>query len=254
MALHRADPDRYKVAIERATEWILGMQSKSDGWGAFDADNEFYLLEHIPFADHGALLDPPSVDVTARCLGMLAQLGYDREHPAVARGLDYLRREQEEDGSWFGRWGTNYVYGTWSVLCTLNAVDEDMSQPYVRKAVDWLKDRQREDGGWGEDCATYWGNRRGETKASTPSQTAWALLGLMAAGEIDEDYVGRGIDYLVQAPRTDGKWDEEFYNAVGFPRVFYLRYHGYSRYFPLWAMARYRNLKRGNAHTTPYGI
>ena len=256
MGLHRADGDKYREAIARGAEWIIGMQSTNGGWGAFDADNEHYSLNNIPFADHGALLDPPSADVTARCLGMLAQLGYTRENPIVARALDFLKREQEEDGSWFGRWGTNYVYGTWSVLSALNAIGEDPAVPYVRKAVQWLKSRQHEDGGWGEDCASYWQEHRGkvEAKASTPSQTAWAVLGLMAVGEVDSGQVERGIDYLLAAPRDGGKWHETFYNAVGFPRVFYLTYHGYSGYFPLWALARYRNLRQGNARTTMYGI
>jgi squalene-hopene/tetraprenyl-beta-curcumene cyclase len=172
----------------------------------------------------------------------------------VARALDFLKREQEEDGSWFGRWGTNYIYGTWSVLSALNAVGEDSQAPYVQKAVQWLKARQRTDGGWGEDCASYWQERRDEVKASTPSQTAWALLALMAVGEGDGEHVERGIDYLLAAPRDGGKWHEKLYNAVGFPRVFYLSYHGYSAYFPLWAIARYRNLREGNARTTMYGI
>jgi squalene-hopene/tetraprenyl-beta-curcumene cyclase len=185
---------------------------------------------------------------------MLAQLGYDRKHPAVRRGLAYLRDQQEADGSWFGRWGTNYVYGTWSVLCALNAIGEDMQAPYVRKAVDFIVSRQREDGGWGEDCASYWPERRYEAKVSTPSQTSWALLGLMAAGEVDSPAVQRGVDYLLGAEREGGQWREEYYNAVGFPRVFYLRYHGYSAYFPLWALARYRNLIRSNRKTTSFGI
>jgi squalene-hopene/tetraprenyl-beta-curcumene cyclase len=254
MALHRIDESRHREAVVRGAEWVLGMQSRNGGWGAFDADNEYYFLENLPFADHGALLDPPTADVSARCLGMLAQLGYSREHPAVARALQFLRDEQEPEGSWFGRWGTNYIYGTWSVLSGLNAIGEDMTQPYVRRAVEWLKSYQREDGGWGEDCASYWPDRKYETKTSTPSQTAWALLGLMAAGEVDSDAVRKGIAYLLAAPRDGGKWQEEPYNAVGFPRVFYLRYHGYSAYFPLWALARYRNLKDGNAPTTLCGL
>ena len=180
VALHRADPERYKAAIERAETWILGMQSANGGWGAFDVDNTCYYLNHIPFADHGALLDPPTSDVTARCLGMLAQLGHDRRHPAVDAAVRYLLDEQEEDGSWFGRWGTNYVYGTWSVLTALNAIGEDPDSPAIRKAVRWLESFQQPDGGWGEDGATYWSSRRGEVKASTASQTAWALLGLMS--------------------------------------------------------------------------
>jgi squalene-hopene/tetraprenyl-beta-curcumene cyclase len=254
MALHRADADGCRAAIDRAAAWIVGMQSRNGGWGAFDADNDHSFLNHIPFADHGALLDPPTSDVTARCLGMLLQLGYPRDHPAVTRGLEFLRREQEDDGSWFGRWGTNYVYGTWSALCALNAAGEDAGAAHMRKAVAWLQAHQRADGGWGEDCATYWERRRGEAKASTPSQTAWALLGLMAAGEVDSESVRRGIEYLLRAPRDGGKWREEYYNAVGFPRVFYLRYHGYSAYFPLWALARYRNLKASNARAVPFGM
>src|SRR3546814_6906664 len=156
--------------LERAAEWIVGMQSKNGGWGAFDADNTHYYLNHIPFADHGALLDPPTEDVTARCISMMAQLGYERDHPTVARGLAYLRREQQPDGSWFGRWGTNYIYGNWSVLCAFNAAGEDMSAPPIRKAVEWLIKKQRPDGGWGEDGATYWSEHRGKAKAGTPSQ------------------------------------------------------------------------------------
>ncbi len=266
MALHRADPEKYKDAITRATEWIIGMQSRNGGWGAFDADNDHMFLQNIPFADHGALLDPPTVDVSARCLGMLAQLGYEKDHPVMAKGLQYLRSEQEEDGSWFGRWGNNYVYGTWSVLCAFNAAGEDMQAPHIRKAVDWMKFVQRPDGGWGEDCSTYWQHRtwyvsvatlqrrRDEVKTSTPSQTSWALLGLMAAGEVNSDSVNQGIDYLMKSEREGGKWHEEYFNAVGFPRVFYLRYHGYSVYFPLWTLSRYRELKSGDTKFPKFGI
>jgi squalene-hopene/tetraprenyl-beta-curcumene cyclase len=254
MALHRADPERFAHAIARGAEWVLGMQSANGGWGAFDADNEHYFLNNIPFADHGALLDPPTADVTARCLGMLAQLGYGRDDPSVARAIAYLKAEQEEDGSWFGRWGTNYIYGTWSVLSALNAIGEDPAEPYICKAIDWLKARQRPDGGWGEDCASYWPDRHDEVKASTPSQTAWALLALMAVGEVESESVQRGIDFLLAAPREGGKWREDLYNAVGFPRVFYLRYHGYSAYFPVWALARYRNLRHSNFKRPIHGI
>jgi squalene-hopene/tetraprenyl-beta-curcumene cyclase len=258
MALARSrrgerDP-RVAEAIERAAEWIIGMQSKNGGWGAFDADNTHYYLNHIPFADHGALLDPPTVDVTARCIGFLAQIGRGREDGAIARGIEFLKREQEPDGSWFGRWGTNYIYGTWSALCGLNAAGEDMQAPYIRKAVEWLRARQREDGGWGEDGASYWKERRGEAKASTPSQTAWATLGLMAAGEVADPAVERGMAYLETAPREAEKWEEPWYTAVGFPRVFYLRYDGYSAYFPIWALARYRNLMRSNERKVAWGM
>ncbi len=254
MALERSDGARYRENLSRAAEWIIGMQSKNGGWGSFDADNTYYYLNNIPFADHGALLDPPTADVSARCVSMMAQLRYSREHPVTARGLEFLRREQENDGSWFGRWGTNYIYGTWSVLCAFNAAGEDPKAPHIRKAVDWLKSRQREDGGWGEDGASYWPNRKSEAKASTASQTAWAVLGLMAAGEVKSEAVSRGIQYLLDAPRQGARWDEEWFTAVGFPRVFYLRYHGYAAYFPLWALARYRNLSRGNTPSAMYGM
>ncbi len=256
MALHRADPEKYQRTIARARDWIIGMQSRNGGWGSFDADNDYLLTAQIPFADHGAMLDPPTADVTARCVSFLAQIGAEEEESAEAlrRGLDYLRREQEEDGSWFGRWGTNYVYGTWSVLCALRVVGQDMSAPWVRKSVAWLESFQQDDGGWGEDCATYWRERRGEVKASTPSQTAWALLGLMAAGEERGEAVARGVDYLLEAPREGASWDEAYYNAVGFPRIFYLRYHGYCAYFPMWALARYSNLTARNERPVDYGM
>jgi squalene-hopene/tetraprenyl-beta-curcumene cyclase len=254
LALDRTRLPAAREALERSVVWITGMQSRTGGWGSFDIDNDKYYLNHIPFADHGALLDPPTADVTGRCLAMLAQLGYQRSDAVVARAIAFLLREQEHDGSWFGRWGTNYIYGTWSVLTALNAIGEDLRAPYVRRAVDWLKSRQRSDGGWGEDGATYWQARRGECKESTPSQTAWALLALMAAGEVDDPAVARGIAYLMAAPREGVRWREQWYTAVGFPRVFYLRYHGYAAYFPLWALARYRNLKRGNSRRVAWGL
>ena len=254
MALHRANPEKYREAIERGTEWIIGMQSINGGWGAFDADNNHFFLQNLPFADHGALLDPPTADVSARCLGMLAQLGYETDHPVMAKGLAFLRSEQEKEGSWFGRWGNNYVYGTWSVLCAFNAAGEDMQARHIRKAVDWLKYVQRPDGGWGEDCSTYWQYRRDEVKTSTPSQTSWALMGLMAAGEVDSNSVARGVEYLLNAERDGGNWHEEYFNAVGFPRIFYLRYHGYSAYFPLWTLSRYRSLKKTNSKFPKYGL
>jgi squalene-hopene/tetraprenyl-beta-curcumene cyclase len=230
------------------------MQSRNGGWGAFDINNNVDFLNSIPFADHGALLDPPTSDVSARCVSFLAQVGHQADHPVVARGIAFLKAEQEDDGSWFGRWGTNYIYGTWSVLSALNACGEDMRAPYIRKAVAWLKSQQREDGGWGEDGATYWKERRGEAKSSTASQTAWSVLGLMAAGEVDSESTARGIKYLSSAKREGARWDEPWFTAVGFPRVFYLRYHGYSAYFPTWALGRYATLKRGNSRAVQWGI
>ena len=255
LALERFDAMRYRRAIDRAAEWVLGMQSRNGGWGSFDADNTHYYLNHIPFADHGALLDPPTADVTARCLGLLARLGSPADDPAVSAAISYLRREQERDGSWFGRWGTNYIYGTWSVLASLNAADIAHSSPEVRRAVDWLLARQHRDGGWGETGESYWPEApHGEAAYSAPSQTAWALLGLMAAGQVEHQAVARGIAYLIASQDGDGNWDEPWYTAVGFPRVFYLRYHGYRAFFPLWALARYRKLTTGNSRRVLFGI
>jgi squalene-hopene/tetraprenyl-beta-curcumene cyclase len=254
MALGRAGDPKYKEGLERAIEWIIGMQCKNGGWGSFDAENTHYYFNHIPFADHGALLDPPTEDVTARYVSMLAQLDHPSGKDAIARGLAYLRETQQPDGSWFGRWGTNYIYGTWSALCAFNAAGEDLSAPHIQKAIDWLKMNQRADGGWGEDGSTYWSKTKTSVKESTPSQTAWATLALMAVGEVDSETVGRGIDYLMNAPRDGAQWEEPWFTAVGFPRVFYLRYHGYSAYFPLWALARYRNLRAANAATVSHGM
>jgi squalene-hopene/tetraprenyl-beta-curcumene cyclase len=232
------------------------MQSKNGGWGAFDAENTHYYLNHIPFADHGALLDPPTEDVSARCVSMLAQLGDmpDKDKRA-AEAVDYLRRTQHPEGSWYGRWGMNYIYGTWSVLSALNAAGVDHQSPEIRKAVSWLVKIQNSDGGWGEDGSSYKLDYHGyETAPSTPSQTAWAVLGLMAAGEIDHPAVARGIDYLSRTQGADGLWNEPRFTAVGFPRIFYLRYHGYAKFFPVWAMARYRNLKTSNAPAVSFGL
>ena len=254
MALHRQDPKKNAESIKRAEEWIIGMQSSNGGWAAFDVENEYYLLENMPFADHGALLDPPTSDVTARCVSLLGQIGYGMDHKAISKGVSFLKREQEKDGSWYGRWGTNYIYGTWSVLSALNVIGEDLSDPYIRRAVNWLELRQREDGGWGEDCATYWEHRKNTAKASMPSQTAWAILGLMASGEVNSKAVARGVDYLINQNNKNTGWEDEYFNAVGFPRVFYLKYHGYSLYFPLLALARYKRMKPSKIQSPKFGI
>jgi squalene-hopene/tetraprenyl-beta-curcumene cyclase len=248
--------DRYDQAIARGAEWVKGLQSGNGGWAAFDVDNVYHYLNNIPFADHGALIDPPTEDVTARCVSMLAQLGetLDRSE-SLSRGVDYLRRTQTADGSWYGRWGLNYIYGTWSSLCALNACGIEHASMEIRRAVDWLISIQNPDGGWGEDGSSYKLDYRGhEPAASTSSQTAWALLGLIAVGEVEHPAVERGVRYLSQVQTADGFWDEERFTATGFPRVFYLRYHGYRKFFPLWALARYRNLKASNSSTVPFGM
>lgn len=260
MAMDRATArdgsDAYQEAIARGREWVLGMQSKNGGWGAFDADNTYEYLNQIPFSDHGALLDPPTADVSARCVSMMAQLGDRRgQNYELDKAIDYLVRTQEKDGSWYGRWGMNYIYGTWSVLCALNAAGVDPSSSVVRKAVNWLLAIQNKDGGWGEDGESYSLDYKGyEPAPSTASQTAWALMGLMAAGEIEHPAVKRGIAYLTATQGGDGFWNEKRFTATGFPRVFYLRYHGYSKFFPMWALARYRNLTASNSKVVAVGM
>ena len=231
-------------SIHRATRWIVGMQSKNGGYGAFDVDNTHYYLDEIPFADHGALLDPPTADVSARCAMLMARVAKDHDEylPALQRTIDYLRTEQEADGSWFGRWGTNYIYGTWSVLLGLEQTNVPKTDPIYTKAVTWLKSVQREDGGWGEDNYSYHDKLVAATyKFSTAFQTAWAVLALMAAGEADSPEVKAGIDFILHNQQSDGVWNDKCFTAPGFPKVFYLKYHGYDKFFPLWALARYRN-------------
>lgn len=237
MLLLRSKREEYGPAIERARSWILGMQSRNGGWGAFDVDNDRGYLNDIPFADHGALLDPATVDVTARCVSFLAQLGRSEDRGAIDRAVAFLLREQEGDGSWFGRWGTNYIYGTWSVLSAL--ADAGLAKhPAVARATRWLASIQRNDGGWGEDERSY---DLGQyvSKASQPSQTAWAVLALTATGQPFDEAVRRGAAWLESACSLEGTWQETS-NAVGFPRVFYLLYKGYSLYFPLMALAAAR--------------
>ncbi|HWJ34544.1 MAG TPA: squalene--hopene cyclase [Steroidobacteraceae bacterium] len=247
-AMHQAhNADDYAESVRRALDWLVGMQSTNGGFAAFDADNTYYSLNKIPFADHGALLDPPTSDVTARVVTVLARVGRSQDTAALARAVEYLRDEQESDGSWFGRWGTNYIYGTWSALTALAQVGVSGQDPVVRKGIGWLKGRQNPDGGWGESNDSY--AHPDSQAASTPYQTAWALLALLSAGEAGSDAAQRGVDHLLRTQESDGLWSDPSFTAPGFPRVFYLRYHGYSGYFPLWALAAFRTLtRRGLTH------
>ena len=259
MAMDRARArlgiDGNDEAIARGEEWVAGLQSEGGGFAAFDADNTYYYLNNIPFADHGALLDPPTVDVAARCVGMLAQLGEPLDSPRMVAAIKYLRDEQEADGSFWGRWGVNYIYGTWSALVALNKAGVGPTDPLMTRAVDWLLRIQNADGGWGESCDSYRLDYTGfEPAPSTSSQTAWALLALMSAGEADHPAVARGVKWLQDHQGEDGLWPEEFFTGGGFPRVFYLRYHGYRKFFPLWALARYRNLMRSNSRQVEFGM
>jgi len=242
-AMHRAtNRTHYAESIMRAADWLRGMQSKNGGLAAFDSDNTHYSLNEIPFADHGALLDPPTSDVSARCVALFGQLARDEDADCLRRAIDYLKEEQEDDGSWFGRWGTNYIYGTWSVLLALEQVPGLEDSDMARRAAAWLKSVQHADGGWGETNDGYLDRDRSTSgDRSTAFQTAWALLGLMAAGESSSDEVRRGVTFLLEHQDTSGGWSDPEFTAPGFPRVFYLRYHGYSQFFPLWALARYRN-------------
>ena len=258
---------RVKSAIDRALAWTLGMQCRRGGWAAFDRDNDKLIITMIPFCDFGEALDPPSADVTAHVIEALAHLGFDRSHPAVERAYRFLLAEQEEDGSWFGRWGVNHIYGTAAVLPALAALGEDASTPHVRAAADWIVRHQNSDGGWGETCASYMDDRLRGTGPSTASQTAWALMSLVAANS--ESYVApvrAGLAWLTEMQREDGSWDEPQYTGTGFPgygfgarldfrdaktrgrihqgtelqRGFMINYNLYRQYFPLMAMGRAR--------------
>jgi len=242
-SMHKSQQAEFRECAQTATDWVSIMQSKDGGFAAFDSDNTHYYLNEIPFADHGALLDPPTSDVSARCATLLSLVR--RRGRELEDCLNFLRKEQEADGSWFGRWGTNYIYGTWSVLIALEKANDPRNQFHILRAAAWLKSKQRPDGGWGEGCDTYVNPRKaGEGPASTSFQTAWAMLGLMAAGQGNSEAVRKGAQFLTSTQGIDGLWKDEYFTAPGFPGVFYLKYHGYSKYFPLWALARYLNLRR----------
>jgi len=250
-SMHQASNSaHYSHNVQCALDWLVGMQSRNGGFASFDVDNTHYYLNEIPFADHGALLDPPTSDVTARVVTVLARVGRPQDQAALGRAIAFLRAEQEADGSWFGRWGTNYIYGTWSVLTAFAQAGISPDDPATRRAVSWLVARQHADGGWGETNDSYADRHlAGGKSASTPHQSAWALLGLLAAGEAGSNAVRRGIEYLLRTQQDDGLWSDPSFTAPGFPRVFYLRYHGYCGYFPLWALAAYRTLTRlGTTH------
>ncbi len=241
--------ERYQHEVEqRAIRWVLAMQCKEGGWAAFDKDNTKSIFQYVPFADHNAMLDPPTVDVTGRILEMLAAYGYTRRDKAVERGVQFILREQESDGSWFGRWGVNYLYGTFLALRGLQAMDYSHLEPAVQQAAEWIRMVQNSDGGWGETCGTYDDPNQRGVGPSTPSQTAWALLALLAANDTRSDSVAKGVRWLTERQHEDGSWDElmpgrngeSYYTGTGFPRVFYLGYHLYKQYFPLLALTTYR--------------
>jgi squalene-hopene/tetraprenyl-beta-curcumene cyclase len=232
-----SNPERQRRAERRAINWLLGMQSSDGGWAAFDVDNNWSLLNRMPFADHNAMLDPTCPDITGRVLEALARHGLGPEHAAVRRGVRYLLANQESNGSWYGRWGVNYVYGTCFALRGLQAADPQAGKTAMLKAARWLQSVQQDDGGWGESCLGY-AKRHFVPAASTPSQTAWALLGLAAAGDTKSGTVQRGVRFLLERQRPDGTWDEAGTTGTGFPSVFYLTYHMYPHYFPILALGR----------------
>jgi squalene-hopene/tetraprenyl-beta-curcumene cyclase len=227
--------------LHKALMWLLGMQGKDGGWGAFDVDNDFKIWNRTPVGDLEAMTDPSTADIAGRVLEVLGMLGFGMSDPAVRRAIGFLRRDQEDDGCWWARWGVNYIYGSWSVLVGLRSVGEDMNEPYVRKAVSWLKNRQNRDGGWGECCESYENPNLRGLGPSTASQTAWAILGLIAAGEAKSEEVQKGITFLVDTQRADGQWDEEEFTGTGFPGHFMIRYHNYRNCFPLMALGKFHS-------------
>jgi squalene-hopene/tetraprenyl-beta-curcumene cyclase len=233
---------RQKAALDRACNWLLAMQSKDGGWAAFDVDNNWEFLSQVPFADHNAMLDPTCADITGRVLEALAAHGFERSHEAIERGVEYLVKTQCDDGSWFGRWGVAYIYGTCFALRGLRAVGESDREAHMLRATEWLRSVQNADGGWGESCASYDAGQF-VSAPSSASQTAWGVLGLLAGGDTTSESVRRGVDFLLRTQRPDGGWDEELSTGTGFPKVFYLTYHSYRHYFPLLALAEFAKVK-----------
>ncbi|MGH9668677.1 MAG: squalene--hopene cyclase [Terriglobales bacterium] len=254
LALSQVDHpnERYHhESVERALRWVLSMQCRDGGWASFDRDNTRMVFQYVPFADHNAMLDPPTVDITGRVLEMLAAHGYTRQDRVVQRAIEFIRRNQEADGSWFGRWGVNYIYGTMQVLRGLEAMGVDNHEPYIQQAAEWLRMVQNSDGGWGETCGSYDDPNTKGIGPSTPSQTAWAVLGLLAAGDTRSDSAARGIAYLLRTQKKDGSWDEQQFTGTGFPRVFYLAYHLYRDYFPLLALTTYAKVMAAESEGRP---
>jgi squalene-hopene/tetraprenyl-beta-curcumene cyclase len=239
-------------AQARAINWLMAMQGKDGGWASFDVDNNRRIFCQIPFADHNAMIDPSTSDITARVLEALAAYGFEQSHPAAKSAVSFLLREQETDGSWFGRWGVNYIYGTSQVLKGLSAIGLGQDHPSVARGVSWLLTHQNTDGGWGENICTYEDpSLRGQGE-NTASQTAWAVMGLMAAGRCEHEAVRSGIEYLIRTQTAEGTWDEEPWTGTGFPKVFYLKYHLYRHSFPLWALGIYWGC-RGHKPDIPSG-
>jgi len=240
MALHLVPGDDEaadREQFERALRWLLRFQCRDGGWAAFDRDVTQRWLEDVPFADHNAILDPSCSDLTARTLELLGQLGWDSRRREVSKAMARLKVTQEADGSWYGRWGVNYIYGTWQVLRGLKSIGHDMTQSWIIRGRDWLESCQNEDGGWGETCASYDDPSLKGRGPSTPSQTAWALMGLAACGDVTRDSVVRGVRYLVARQNPDGSWPEKETTGTGFPSVFYLKYDMYRNNWPLLALA-----------------
>jgi squalene-hopene/tetraprenyl-beta-curcumene cyclase len=238
-----SDEASQQACVKRAVEWLLVMQGKDGGWAAFDVDNDWQVLSQVPFADHNAMLDPSCPDITGRVLEALIASGLRPNHPAVRRGVEYLLRVQEADGSWYGRWGVNYLYGTFLALRGLRAAGVGENEPCVQQAIEFVRAYQNRDGGWGESCSSY-DEGRYMPNPSTPSQTAWAILALLAGGDLRSESLHNGIEYLVRTQLSDGTWDEEYCTGTGFPRVFYLAYTDYRNTFPLLALSLYHKAMR----------